>query len=102
MRNCSRAADHAWQGGGETTSQAFWVSWLITNSRVVSAALIVAVHPRRCQCRSWTAYPVILPGLSLGLSSPWFGGTPEAAVVAQLALNLHVSGFGHLYERACP
>jgi hypothetical protein len=67
-----------------------------------SAALIVAVHPGYCSCRSWATYPVILRGLSLGLSSPRFGGTPDAAVVAQLALNLHVSAFWHLYEQARP
>ena len=47
-------------------------------------------------------YPVIFPGLSLGLSSPRFGGTPDGAGVAQLALNLHVSAFRDLYERERP
>jgi hypothetical protein len=43
---------------------------------------------------------VILPDLSVGLSSPQFGGTPDAAVVAQLALNLHASAFWQLYPLA--
>ena len=34
------------------------------------------------------------------ISSPWFGGTPDAAVVAQLALNLHASAFWQLYPLA--
>ncbi len=36
---------------------------------------------------------MILLGLSLGLSSPRFGGTPDAAVVAKPALTPHVSAF---------
>lgn len=49
--------------------------------------------------KSWTRYLVILPGLNLGLRSPRFEGTPDAAVVAQPTLNPHVSEPWPLYER---
>jgi hypothetical protein len=45
-------------------------------------------------------YLVILQGLSLGLSSARFGGTPDVAVVAQPALNSNVSELWDVYERA--
>lgn len=42
---------------------------------------------------------MILPGLSLGLSSPRFGAIPGAAVVAQLAPNSHVSAYRGVLEQ---